>query len=443
MSNAYGPRSLDLDDFRQASDRRRALYGLPQEVSFCLSCVMSNQKPNSEREFLSDPEVQKETMVVHSGECSACSHARTKELVDWDARGEQLEALCDRFRGDGSSFDCLIPGSGGKDSVYAAALMRDRYGMTPLTYTWAPHIYTDWGRRNHSRWIAAGFSNVLHTPNERVHRVLTRLALEVLGHPFQPFILGQMAGVPRVAKSHGIRFVVYGESNVEYGNQHIEAATSQKPAKYYTSDSSELESMRISGVLVRELIERFGMRLAELSAYLPLSHEQVLSSGIEVHNLSHFVKWHPQECFYFASDFSGFEPSPERNCGTYSRYSSLDDKLDDLHYWTTFLKFGLGRASYDASQEIRSGVIDRDEGVDLVRRFDGEYPSRFMPELLDYLSLPKGDFPEVSRHFASSVIDEEYLQRVADGLRSPHLWDYHEGGFKLRYRVDYSPAPSA
>ena len=71
------------------------------------------------------------------------------------------------------------------------------------------------------------------------------------------------------------------------------------------------------------------------------------------------MKWHPQSAFYFAVENGGFTASPERTIGTYSKYNSIDDKIDDFHYYTTFIKFGIGRATYDASQEVRSGDLER------------------------------------------------------------------------------------
>ena len=90
-----------------------------------------------------------------------------------------------------------MPGSGGKDSFYAAHLLKYKYGMHPLTVTWAPHIYTPWGWDNMQAWIHAGFDNYLCTPNGMTHRLLTRLATENLFHPFQPFILGQKQLAPQ------------------------------------------------------------------------------------------------------------------------------------------------------------------------------------------------------------------------------------------------------
>ena len=99
-----------------------------------------------------------------------------------------------------------------------AHLLKYKYGMHPLTCTWAPHIYTDWGWKNHQAWVHAGFDNILFTPNGKVHRLITRLAVENLFHPFQPFILGQKNLAPKIAAQYDIPLIFYGESESDYGN---------------------------------------------------------------------------------------------------------------------------------------------------------------------------------------------------------------------------------
>ena len=112
-----------------------------------------------------------------------------------------------------------------------------------------------------------------------------------------------------------------------------------------------------------------------------------------MHYLGYYLKWHPQSCYYYAVEHGGFQASPERTPGTYSKYNSIDDRIDDFHYYTTYIKFGIGRATYDAAQEIRSGDITREEGVALVKRFDGEFPERFAEEIFRYLSIDDACFP--------------------------------------------------
>ena len=170
---------------------QEAYYGLPQKVLFCRSCVISNQRPNSTIEQKHTRETKKEVIAFKDGICDACLTKDWKTGIDWNEREKELEALLAPHRSNGERYDVLIPGSGGKDSFMQAHLLKYKYGMTPLTVTWAPHIYTDWGWKNFQAWIHAGFDNVLVTPNGRVHRLLTRLSTDRLLHPFQPFIIGQ------------------------------------------------------------------------------------------------------------------------------------------------------------------------------------------------------------------------------------------------------------
>src|SRR5690606_8499504 len=108
---------------------------------------------------------------------------------------------------------------------------------------------------------------------------------------------------------------------------------------------------------------------------------------------------------------------------------------DDLHYYCTFIKFGIGRATYDAAQEIRSGEITREEGVALVNRFDGEFPARFEQELWDYLSIPADKFPVANKMFEQPKMSREYFMMLADKFRSPHLWVQENGTWRLRQGI--------
>ena len=118
-------------------------YGLPVDVKFCKKCVISNQRPNSAVEFKHKKTSKKETINFdNDGVCDACRVAEAKKnIVDWKQREEQLKELCDKHRKNDGSYDCLVPGSGGKDSFYQSHILKYKYGMNPLTVTWAPHIY--------------------------------------------------------------------------------------------------------------------------------------------------------------------------------------------------------------------------------------------------------------------------------------------------------------
>lgn len=418
------------------SDSKSApLYGLPSEVKFCARCVISNQRPNSAVEFDHTSDSKKSTIFFDSeGICDACRYAEAKHNeVDWDERERELGELCDSHRKNGQGYDCLVPGSGGKDSFYAAHVLKNRFGMNPLTVTWAPHQYTDWGWQNFQAWINSGFDNYLMTPNGRVHRLLTRLAVENLFHPFQPFMFGQKGLAPKMAALFDIPLVFYGENEAEYGNPTEDAGSAQRDWSYFSrEDESEIF---LGGVSIAQLQTDFGINKADLLPYLPINPKSMRETGINVQYLGYYLPWHPQGAYYYAVENGGFKPSPERTPGTYSKYNSIDDKIDDLHYYTTFIKFGIGRATYDAAQEIRNNEITREEGVALVKKYDGEFPERFSDDLFRYLSIPINEFPIASQNFEQSLMDREYFESLADTFRSPHIWTRKTNKWSLRHTV--------
>ena len=427
-------RDIDMDAFT-TNGAAGARYGLPEEVIFCKACVISNQRPNSAPEYAHTAASKKNTIHFdEEGICDACRVARRKQVeIDWKDREHQLRALCDANRRDDGRYDCILPGSGGKDSFYAAHILKYEYGMHPLTVTWAPHIYTEWGWKNFEAWIHAGFDNILHTPNGRVHRLLTRLALEVLFHPFQPFILGQKSIAAKLSTLYNVPLVFYGESEAEYGNPQMETGSAQRDWSYFTTNSEE--ETFLSGVSIADLKRWFSINQNDLQPYLPVSPDAMRAAGTEVHYLGYYLQWHPQSAYYYSVEHGGFIPSPERTAGTYSKYNSIDDKVDDLHYYTTFIKFGIGRATYDASQESRSGDITREEATALVKRYDGEFPERFLDSLLEYLSLPEDQFPGAAQMFEQPIMDRDYFMHLADRFRSPHIWQFAGNTWKLRRSV--------
>ena len=431
------PAPVDLAPYAPDAKDPPAFYGLPPQVRFCARCGYSNQKPNSEKEYKHNIDTRKPTVAFDAeGVCSACRVAEKKKDVDWAERERMLRSLCDRYRRSDGHYDCLVPGSGGKDSFYAAHKLKYEYGMNPLTVTWAPHIYTDWGWQNFQSWIHAGFDNYLFTPNGRVHRLLTRLALEKLFHPFQPFILGQMYYPPKMAALMDIPLVFYGENPTEYGNKPEESASARKDTSYFTAQ--ERDELFLAGVSVHELKGEYGLTDLDLEPYLPPPPGAIADKNIDVQYLGFYLPWHPQACYYYAVEHGGFRAAPERTAGTYSKYSSIDDKIDDLHYYTTFIKFGIGRATYDSSQEVRNGEITRDEALALIRRYDGEYSERFEAENFAYLSLPRNDFPQAAPRFEQPLMDRIYFERLTNRFRSPHIWKHEAGGWKLR-KAAYDP----
>ena len=384
----------------------KQIINLPKEVKWCKKCVMSNQRPR--------------IIFDKDGICSGCQNAEYKKTVDWSKREDELKKLLDKHRSKNNNWDVIVPSSGGKDSGYVAHKLKYEYGMNPLTCTWTPILYTDYGFKNFQNWLnIGGFDNVSFKPNGNVQKILTKLSIENLLHPFQTFILGQKNLAPKIAKQYGINLVFYGENEAEYGNPLADNSKSLRDKSYFTM--SNFDDMWLAGIPVKELIEKHKIGKGDLMSYLPLPSEEFESLDLQIHYLGYYIKWIPQEAYYYAVENTGFKARPFRTQGTYSKYNSIDDKIDDLHYYTTYIKFGLGRASYDASQELRNNHLNREEATALVNKFDGEFPDKYFEEIMDFLE-----------------IDYQKFHDLCDEFRSPHLWKKNNKGWNLRHKVDNS-----
>lgn len=385
------------DPFKVEQKDVQTLYKLPKEVKFCKKCTISNQRPR--------------ISFDEQGICSACNFAEKKKQYDWHKRESELTQLCDKHRSNDGSYDVVVPVSGGKDGGFVAHQLKYKYGMNPLTVTWAPHLHTDIGRQNLESFIDQGFDNVFGKPNGQVHRLMTKLSFMHLGDPFQPFIYGQTNFPLKVAVQNNISLIMYGENGeVEYGGD-------MKNAERPTREITDHDKHYFSG-LPPEFWTKYGITDNDLHAYLPPKYEDVLKNQTEIHFFGYYKFWDPQENFYYCRENTGFHPNPERTEGTYSKYASLDDKLDGYHYYLAFIKFGIGRTTSDTAHEIRDNKITREEGIALTRKYDGEFPQKYFQTFLEYCD-----------------ITEEQFHLVIDSWRSDHLW-YKEGDeWKLRHAV--------
>jgi hypothetical protein len=205
---------------------------------------------------------------------------------------------------------------------------------------------------------------------------------------------------------------MYGENGeVEYGGDMKNAF---KPTRDYKSDHKK---HYFSGIGPEDLVN-YGISENDLRPYMPPSNEELDALGTEIHFYGYYKKWTPQENYYYCVDNTGFSANPVRSEGTYSKYASLDDKIDGFHYYLAYIKFGLGRCTSDSAHEIRDGHITREEGVQLVRKYDGEFPEKYFKTFLEFCD-----------------ITEDYFWEVVDSWRSEHLWSKVDGEWKLNHTV--------
>jgi len=356
----------------------------------CKKCVMADTRPR----ITFDKE----------GVCSACRYWEDKEnVIDWDVRKKELEELCDKYRSKDGSYDCIIPVSGGKDSSYTAWKLKHEYGMHPLTVTFAGNKDTEIGQKNLRSLIDSGFDNILITPDGAANKKLIRKTFIEFGDPFLPFIYGVLAAPFKFAVRFNISLIFYGEDGeVEYGG-------SSKTANKAGFDLEFIRKQLFSGQSVLKWLDD-EITMADLQPYLFPTEDELKRIGVIAVHLSYYENWQPYKHYKFVKEKTGFTPLKGRSEGTYTNFASLDDKHDGIHYFMMFAKFGICRATSDAAHEIREGRITREKGLELVQKYDGEFPKQYFNEFLEDIDMTEEKFWRV----VESFINKDIWEQVGD-----------------------------
>jgi len=323
-----------------------------------------------------------------------------KEHLDWDGRQRQLEQLLARHRSDGRGFDCVVPVSGGKDGSYVAHTLKHRYGMHPLAVTVNPPLPLELGQRNLRAFADSGFDLVAVSPSPEAMRRLDRIGFAEMGFPYYGWLIAIHTAVIRVALGFGIGLLFYGEDGeVEYGGS---AETAHEPV--YGMDYQR--RIYLEGGY-EKVLARCDVPGADLHFFTFPTEDEIAGASLDITHWSFFENWDPYRNYLVAKEHCGLAENEDSNAGTFTNYAQNDQALYALHTYLMYLKFGFGRANQDASIEVRRGAMDRDQAVNLVNLFDGQYPEGSIDSYLDHYRMSREDFDGVIDRWANRDLFEK------------------------------------
>ncbi len=353
-------------------------------LRYCTKCVMPDTKPD-----LSFDE---------DGVCDACRSASHKGEIDWSAREEEFKDLVARFKNsDGTKYDCIIPISGGKDSHYQAFMAR-KYGLNPLMVHFEPTMRTDLGLKNLEN--IRQFGDVIELrKNPSVYRKMAVEGFRRVGDNEWPNHVGIFTFPIRIAVAYKIPLIIWGEnSQLEYGGP---------------------KAARMKNVLDRRWLEEFGgllgLRIEDMIGVDGIKHEDLISffypsetelkdAGITGVFLGYYFKWDARSQVKLMQEhgFSLKKGKPVE--GTYTHYENLDEATVAVHDYLKFVKFGFGRTTDHVCLDIRNGRMTRDEGVRLVKKYDGKLPKISITDFLKFSGMSRKEFDGVVDSFTNKAL---------------------------------------
>jgi len=341
------------------------------------------------------------------GICSGCRYVESRANINWNEREiwfkELLEEYKQKAKENGSIFDCIVPVSGGKDSTYQVYLLKEKYGMNPLLVTFNHSFNTRIGLNNLNNLIEKSNSDLIrYTVNRESVRKITRFMLDTVGDITWHYHAGIMTFPIQIAVKYKIPLVIWGEE----GFSELTGMFNQDDMIEFTKMKRQEHDMR--GFEPEDLIKLADSNIKEIDVapYFYPSDKEIHEIGIRGIYLSNYINWDAKkqtELIIKNWDFSVLSDKRKR---TFNLYDKLEDAANGTHDYLKFLKFGYGRATDDASTEIRHGRMTREEGIEMVRIHDSARPDD-LDFILDFLNINENDFLSCIDHLRDESIWEK------------------------------------
>ncbi len=399
-------------------------------MEYCKRCVLpSNAKPL--------------IMFDEQGVCSACRVAETKVEVNWQERKEWLKNLLEEYkeraRANKNPYDCIIPVSGGKDSHYQTYIIKKVYGLNPLLVTYNHLFNTSRGIRNLTNLVKQFSCDLLRiTSNPESVRKICRYTLKKMGDITWHYHAGIMTFPAQIAVRYKIPLVVWGDHLTE-----LTGMFNWKDMVEFTKKvrrEHHLRGFEPEDFLEDPETQKEGITLQDLGPFFYPSDEEIEEVGVRGIFLGNYIPWDAREQVKFLVEHYGFETAVRRE-RTFNIYAKLDDiHADGAHDYLKYLKFGYGRATDDACTEIRFGRMTREEGIEMVKKYDAVRPSD-LDIFLRFMGMTEREFLQSIEHLRDPQIWEKGANdewRVKDSVAN-HIDDVGVNEVRLSYAKHWVP----
>ena len=272
--------------------------------------------------------------------------------------------------------------------------------MNPLCVTVTPPLTLRLGDENLQAFIKSGYNHISINPDYDAMQALNKSGFIEMGFPYYGWLIAIHTAVIRAAIAFGVELIFYGEDGeVEYGGS---TETSKNPIyDFHYQKKVYLEGGH------EKVLNASGLTQSQLNFFLFPGDDELKGGVLDITHWSYFENWDPYRNYLVAKEHCGLQEADSSNPGTFTNFSQNDQALYALHTYLMYLKFGFGRANQDACIEVRRGAMDRQQAVNLVRLYDGYYPSEFIELYLDYYQMSKQDFDSVIDKFANKDLFEK------------------------------------
>ena len=376
------------------------------KIQWCSKCVYPSSSAVS-LEFDED------------GVCSGCRVHEQKKNIDWEERLKWLLEEIEPYRKP-SGYECVIGVSGGKDSYFQTHFVKEVLGLNPLLVTYNGNNYLEQGWKNLEKMKEVfNVDHMIFSPGVDLLIRLNRLGFKMMGDMNWHNHAG-IATIPmRIACNMRIPLVFWGEHGwTDLGGMHSMHDFVEYTARYR-------KDQLLRGYdwfdMLKDETEVISEKEMEWCKYP--SDKEINDLGLRGIFIGNYDPWDANKHTKLVKEKYGWEENPVPFQRTYRRFSNLDDRYENgVHDYLKYIKFGYGRGTDHACKDIRSGYMTREEGIEMVKKYD-HIRSDDTDVWLNYVGMKSDEFDRIADTFRS----EKVWKKSASGVwQKRNIWNEDE-----------------
>lgn len=351
------------------------------------------------------PDTRPKVYFNEEGICGACLWEEEKKSIDWGSREKELLDIVKwAKKNTKSNYDCVIGVSGGKDSTFQAITARDKLGLRCLLVNGEPDGITELGKQNIENLKNLGFDVISLRPNPKIMKRMMRRDFYKYLNPQKITEYALYSSAYIIADQFNIPLIIQGENGaLTLGVTLTGLGTDGNALRVNESNTLKTgweEYLEDNDLEEKDLfMYHYNRKSLEKKEYKAIWIQYYLKEWSFFHNAEFALKY-------------GFKGHPDEfdltTIGTFVPYAQIDSDLTQVSQMLKNIKFGFGHANDHACYAIRDGRMTREEGLELVKKYDGKCADIYVKKLCDHLEIPIEEFWSVAEKFRGNMWEKDH-----------------------------------
>lgn len=326
------------------------------------------------------------------GVCTGCLASDEKNNIDWGHRESLFKDLTNQYRSK-DGYDCILPVSGGKDSYFAAHVAK-KLNLKALMVTYHGNNYLPEGERNLNRMKDEfNFDHIIYRPSTEVTKKLNLLGFKMHGDMNWHNHAGMLTYPMQIAVKYNVPLVFYGDHGfTEQGGMYSHS-------DFFEFTAKDRYENGMHGFDWFDFVDKEGLTKKDLNYLIYPNDDEIIDTGLRGIFLSNYYYYDGKLHSDTAKEEYNWEEYSGKFDRTFSKTSNIDDMHENgVHDYMKFIKLGYGRGTDHANYEIRQNRMTRDEGIDIIKKYDAVKPGD-LKRWLDYVGMKEEEFDNIADQF--------------------------------------------